>query len=32
MQAEVKGTTMPMLEVLLDRGEQVISPTASWRG
>jgi uncharacterized protein (AIM24 family) len=25
MQAEVKGTTMPMLEVLLDRGEQVIS-------
>jgi uncharacterized protein (AIM24 family) len=25
MQAEVKGTTMPILEVSLDRGEQVIS-------
>ena len=25
MQAEVKGTTMPILEVALERGEQVIS-------
>src|ERR1039458_2806936 len=25
MQAEIKGTTMPILEVSLDRGEQVIS-------
>jgi uncharacterized protein (AIM24 family) len=25
MQAEVKGTTMPVLEVALDRGEQVIA-------
>jgi uncharacterized protein (AIM24 family) len=25
MQAEIKGTTMPVLEVTLQRGEQVVS-------
>ncbi len=30
MQAEIKGTTMPVLEVTLQQGEQVVStPTAS---
>jgi uncharacterized protein (AIM24 family) len=32
MHAEIKGTTMPVLEVTLQQGEQVVSTTANCPG